>query len=452
MKSVAQSLFFLILLFCFISCANRNVEVAEYDGGTIMKDEISRLINGMGVRELDHLQTKDDYFRFVRKIALEQIILKEVDRTGLAEQPDIREKLYSIRRNTAFEILHKRNVLDKIKIVESDYSDYSTVYELYHIVCRTDTLNENKIEQSRKLLQKLSSEIKSLDDFKKCAEKYSEDATSYDGGYVGKIRFGIMDSEIDKTLKKLEPGKISDIVETYAGLHLLWVNSTEKADMEELFKDRKLYDAIYAQKQENFENIWYGKLLEEKKLKIIEDNIGSSDNSAEVVTYDGRKITMAEISQMIDDLRKNGFPTPTKSELKLKVRDMAAKLVLEAKMESPELLESEEFKKQVKNACDYYLMNEYIDRNKKLEPVTDAEVNDFYEKNVTALFTFKDKDGNAFVQPVSEVRKFIEQKVQDGKMQNARYQLYQNLIKQYNLQIADDALLLLMKERGLKTK
>lgn len=450
MKSAVQSLFFLILLSCFISCANRNVEVAKYDGGAVMKDEISHLINSMSVQELNHLQTKDDYFRFVRKIALERIILEEINKTGLAEQPEIQEKLASIRRNTAFEILHKKNVLDKIKIVESDYSDYSTIYELYHIVCRTDTLNENKIEQSRKLLQKLSREIKSLDDFKKCAEKYSEDATSYDGGYLGKIRFGIMDSEIDKALKKLEPGKVSDIVETYAGLHLLWVNSIEKADMEELFRDRKLYDAIYAQKQENLENVWYGKLLEEKGLKIIEDNIGASDENAEVVTYAGRKITMAEINQMVDDLRKNGFPTPTKSELKMKVRDMAAKLVLEVKMESPELLESEEFKKQAKNACDYYLMNEYIDRNKKSEPVTDAEINEFYEKNLTTLFTFKDENGKTFVQPVSDVEKFIEQKVQDMKIQNARYQLYQNLVKQYNLQIADDALLLLMKERGLK--
>ena len=255
---------------------------------------------------------------------------------------------------------------------------------------------------------------------------------------------------IDKALKKLEPGKVSDIVETYAGLHLLWVNSIEKADMEELFRDRKLYDAIYAQKQENLENVWYGKLLEEKGLKIIEDNIGASDENAEVVTYAGRKITMAEINQMVDDLRKNGFPTPTKSELKMKVRDMAAKLVLEVKMESPELLESEEFKKQAKNACDYYLMNEYIDRNKKSEPVTDAEINEFYEKNLTTLFTFKDENGKTFVQPVSDVEKFIEQKVQDMKIQNARYLLYQNLVKQYNLQIADDALLLLMKERGLK--
>lgn len=451
MKLIAQSLFFLILLFCFISCANRNVEVAKYDGGTVMKDEISHLINSMGIRELDHLQTKDDYFKFVRKVALERIILKEVNRTELTKQPDIQEKLSSIRRNTAFEILHKKNVLDKIKIVESDYSDYSTIYELYHIVCRTDTLNENKIEQSRKLLQKLSREIKSLDDFKKCAEKYSEDATSYGGGYLGKIRFGIMDSEIDKALKKLEPGKISDIVETYAGLHLLWINSTEKADVEELFKDRKLYDAIYAQKQENLENIWYGKLLEERGLKIIEDNIGAPDMTAEVVAYNGRKITMAEINQMIDDLRKNGFPTPTKSELKLKVRDMAAKLVLEAKMESPELLESEEFKKQAKNACDYYLMNEYIDRNKKPESVTDVEIDEFYEKNMTTLFTFKDENGKTFVQPISEVKKFIEQKVQDGKTQSSRYQLYQSLVKQYNLQIVDDALLLLMKERGLKT-
>jgi hypothetical protein len=228
------------------------------------------------------------------------------------------------------------------------------------------------------------------------------------------------------------------------------VDSTEKADMEELFRDRRLYDAIYAQKQEDLENVWYTKLLEEKDLQIIEDNIGSSNEDSEVVIYQGRKITMAQIKQMIDDLRKNGFPTPTKSELKMKVKDMAAKLVLEVKMESPELLESNEFKAAAKSACDYYLMNEYIDRNKVLEPVTDVQIQEFYDKNQTTLFTFKDENGKTFVQPISQVKKFIEQKVQDRNIQTARYQLYQNLIKQYNLQISDDALLLLMKERGLK--
>ena len=311
-------------------------------------------------------------------------------------------------------------------------------------------MKNEKIEQSRKLLKRLSTEIKTLDDFMACAKKYSEDATSYDGGYVGRIRLGIMDSAIDQVLEKIDVKSISDIVETYAGLHLLWVNSIEKADMNELFRDRKLYDTIYAQKQENLENIWYGNLLEERDLEILEDNIGSSNENAEVVIYKGRKITMSEINQMVADLRKNGFPTPTKSELKLKVRDMAAKLVLEVKMESPELLESEDFKKQAKSACDYYLMNEYIDRNKNLEPVTEVEIQEFYDKNLTTHFTFKDENGKNFVQPIAEVKKFIEQKFQDKKIQTARYQLYQDLVKRNNLQIADNALLLLMKERGLK--
>ena len=450
MKFIAQSLFFIFLVFCSISCGKANVEVAGFDGGVVTKNELSQIIGRMSVQELDHLQTKEDYFRFVRKIALEQIILKEANESGLLDVPEVQKKLASIRRNAAFEILHKRNVLDKIKVVEGDYAKYSTIYELYHIVCRTNTLKNEKIEQSRKLLKRLSTEIKTLDDFMACAKKYSEDATSYDGGYVGRIRLGIMDSAIDEVLEKINIERVSDIVETYAGLHLLWVNSVEKADMDELFRDRKLYDTIYAQKQENLENIWYGNLLEERDLEIIEDNIGSSNENAEVVIYKGRKILMSEINQMVADLRKNGFPTPTKSELKMKVRDMAAKLVLEVKMESPELLESEDFKKQAKSACDYYLMNEYIDRNKNLEPVTEVEIQEFYDKNLTALFTFKDENGKNFVQPIAEVKKFIEQKVQDKKIQTARYQLYQDLVKRNNLQIADNALLLLMKERGLK--
>lgn len=455
MKNFMRSFFvFLgfVSLFSFCSCSRRKMEVAKFDGGAVSLSELLSVVEQLGEKEKNNLKTKEQCYQFVRKIALEQILLKEVFHKGMDQLPEIQENLDSIRRNVAFNVLHEKNVLQKLKVVERDYEKYTDIYELYHIVRRTDTLDEKKVENSRKLLGEISSQIKTLDDFKKYAEKYSEDATAYDGGFLGNIRLGIMDEAIDQAMIKLKPGELSGVIETYAGLHLLWVNAIKKIAIQELLTDRKLYDAIYHQKQEYLENEWYGKLSQAKGLEVKYDSLETAQPEDVIIAYENKTITWEEIVRRVEELRQNVFPNPSTEELKRLVKDMAAKLVLEEKMKAPSLLGSQEYQRKLKNRTDYYLMNEYIERNKEIKNITLQDIQKFYQENKATLFTFKMENGQNYVQPLEEVKKFIEQKLETEQGQEARYDLYRKITNEFHLTISEEGVELFRKTVGRDTE
>ena len=61
------------------------------------------------------------------------------------------------------------------------------------------------------------------EDFEAMAREYSEGPNAKGGGGLGLIRRGEMMKEVDETIFALEPGSISDIVETPIGYHIFKV-------------------------------------------------------------------------------------------------------------------------------------------------------------------------------------------------------------------------------------
>lgn len=435
-----KSIFCLMLFIFLSSCSDDKTIVATFQGGEIPLSDLTQLVSKLTKEERSHLKTEDDYFKFVRKVAIEKIILNEVYKSGLDKKTDIQEKIESIKKSTAFDILRDKNVIQKVKVLESDYQKYTNIYELYQIVLRTDTLNDGKLDNSDKLLNDIKTKVKTLDDFKSFAMKYSEDITASEGGYLGSIRPGIMDDEIDKVLSEIKLCKVSDIIETYAGKHLIWVNSVKKIDVKELINDRKLYEAIYNQKVETVENDWYEKISKSSDLNINYDLMLSKNQSDIVIKYKDRYITRKDVNDKVERLRQGVFPNPTDEELKRLVKDMAIKLVLDEKISSDTILHSPEYKYQSDFKVNYFLINEYINANKSTKVITDGDVIKFYNENKQTLFTFKTKNNNDYIQPLYEVEKFIKQKIESTNDKESRFELYRKIVNEYKLSISNEAL------------
>lgn len=438
-RAVLAGLFAAVIL--LFSCKEdyAAVAVAEYNGGNVTFSEIKERYERMSAEERSSINDREDYFKLVRQIALEEIILLHSAELKMDEESEFQTEIKALEQKVGYELLKKKNVLDKIAVVESDYKRYRTTYELYQIVKRTDILDENRIRQSKELLERLSGEIKSLDDFMKAALKHSDDVTKADGGFVGKIRLGVMDDEIDEVLQKLVPGKVSTIVETYAGYHLLFVNSKEEAPMDELLKDKKLYEMLYREKSKSHEESWYKRLMAEKELKIYEEKLAVHNYDSEVVVeYRGRTITREAIFTKVDELRQDGaFPEPTKEELLGLVKNMALTIVLEEQIGGEEVTGRKEFKEKISAERRYKLINKYIDRFLEIPPVTETDIREFYDANLTTLFTFKDEKGNSVIQDIAEVEKFISQKVERTHRKEARYTLYRKLIDDNGFKVYD---------------
>ena len=434
------SLIIFILLILFVSCdSDDNRIVATYDGGFVTFKDMKVEIDGYTDPEKSNLSSKNDFAKVARKLALENILIKDAINSGISQNTEFLERLQDSKNNIGFEILKKKNVTDKIFVAETDYYRYKKIYSLYQIVKRTDIPDESKITASRNLLNNLLKSIKNLDQFKNAAAKYSDDVTSVKGGFVGEIKLGVMEEEIDKALENISVGKVAGIVETSAGLHLLYVDNIREVELDELLSDKRIGDDIYKAKEEYYENEWYEKLLSDSKYKLNVEVLKKKVYDDEIVAqYEDEIITRREAFESVDKLRQNGaFPEPTFEELIRLVKNMSLGIIIKKKLNSDSLLNSTEYKDRIKKEEEFLLKNEYIAKNVKIKTITDSEIVNFYNDNKKTLFTFALDNGKEYVQPINEVKEFIIQKLTDNYSTESKYEFYREVIEKNNFKVED---------------
>jgi peptidyl-prolyl cis-trans isomerase C len=90
------------------------------------------------------------------------------------------------------------------------------------VIVKDDAGREEKA-QARAKAEMIIKEIKDGKDFAVMAKEYSEDGKASQGGSLGYIERGYMPPEFDKVAFSMEKGKISDIVPTKHGYHIIKV-------------------------------------------------------------------------------------------------------------------------------------------------------------------------------------------------------------------------------------
>lgn len=93
-----------------------------------------------------------------------------------------------------------------------------------HILIKVDeNASPGKKEDARKKAEKILQEIKDGKDFEATAKKYSECNSASGGGDLGYIKRGYMPEEFDKVAFELEKNKVSGVVKTKYGYHIIKV-------------------------------------------------------------------------------------------------------------------------------------------------------------------------------------------------------------------------------------
>lgn len=94
-------------------------------------------------------------------------------------------------------------------------------FELYQIV-RIPKITEDAKYQARVKAEQILDSLKKGADFSELAKKYSDDSLSaIQGGNLGKAKKGTFVKEFEDVAFLLQPGEISDIVETEFGYHII---------------------------------------------------------------------------------------------------------------------------------------------------------------------------------------------------------------------------------------
>jgi len=91
-----------------------------------------------------------------------------------------------------------------------------------HILIKADLKsNESKNAQARKQIETIQERLRNGEDFAKMAKMYSQGPSGIKGGDIGWLRHGQTVRPFEAAAFALEPGEISDIVETRFGYHLI---------------------------------------------------------------------------------------------------------------------------------------------------------------------------------------------------------------------------------------
>lgn len=225
-------------------------------------------------------ELSDEYGKLVKSYASEaafeqDLIDRKIDRSFLDEQ--IRSQLLRDKINT--------KVTEKIVVSDAETQKYyednkDTLFKVpdqvrvSHILIQFNVASGAPVTdaikaEARKKIDDVASQLKNGADFAEMAKKYSEDtASAPNGGDIGLISKGATVPEFENVAFALEIGKVSDVIETTYGYHILKV--TEKK-------------ASYVQTYDEVKDTAKSYLLSNKQMEEWQKFVYSLVDAAKVV-------------------------------------------------------------------------------------------------------------------------------------------------------------------------
>ena len=139
-----------------------------------------------------------------------------------------------IKRGMAIQQLVDNRIVQKITVSDKKVRDYyDSNLERFkqpeqvrasHILAKVDPgADESQKAEARKQIEKIQKELKKGGDFAALAKEHSACPSSAQGGDLGYFARGQMVKPFEDAAFALEPGQVSDIVETKFGYHLIKV-------------------------------------------------------------------------------------------------------------------------------------------------------------------------------------------------------------------------------------
>lgn len=157
---------------------------------------------------------------------------------------DLKEKLLSLKPGQISDIFETKAGYEIVKLISIDKKSKPIKVEFRHILITTNNKGEQK---ALKKAQSALSLIKKGIDFSLVANEFTEDASNFNNGEIPKFRFSRIYYPIANTAYNLEPGEISDIIETKFGFFIVKLESIEKLpdeNIERLKKNRPFLERI----------------------------------------------------------------------------------------------------------------------------------------------------------------------------------------------------------------
>lgn len=170
---------------------------------------------------------------------------------------------------------------------------------------------EARRDSLRTLAEELRDRARAGEDFATMAETYSEDSVSAErGGDLNFFARGTMVGPFEEAAFALEPGDISDVVETQFGFHVIKVTDRERPDLAEMSDE--LREELRMERVQRAESTFVAEVEEPADVQIAEGAVEAVREMAEdadgllepasdrtLVTFEGGEYTAAQLRRFL---------------------------------------------------------------------------------------------------------------------------------------------------------
>lgn len=136
-----------------------------------------------------------------------------------------------------------------------------------HILIRPEGFDEASKKKARTTAEDIQKQAKGGADFAELAKKHSADGSAQQGGDLGFFTKGQMVPEFSNAAFSMQPGQISDVVETQFGFHVIKV--IERKDVPLAEATEKLRAFLTQQKREEAQQAFIDSLKSKAKIEVL---------------------------------------------------------------------------------------------------------------------------------------------------------------------------------------
>jgi peptidyl-prolyl cis-trans isomerase C len=285
----------LLLALPALAQQNDSKTVAVVNGETITAKTLDQMYDHIGPQMRAQYDKAGGKTAFLDNYVNKRLIVQEALKSGFDKHADVQLDIATARESAIFDD-YVRDVVSSELVKDVDVrqyydqhkADFATPERLHvrHIVVRemSNGSRAKSKDEAKQILEKISAQIDPkaplqmrVNQFGQFARQYSEDAASRSGGDLGFIEKGQLDPDFEAAAWKLPVGKVSNVVQTQYGYHLILVEAKEAAGTQP-FDDVKsaIRDVLLNQKMAEVMSTLTrltNELRANSKIAIYKDNI-----------------------------------------------------------------------------------------------------------------------------------------------------------------------------------
>ena len=400
--------------------------IAVYTGGTISEQEYQTWrMSQKKPEDADRLVT-------LQEIALVKHLAAAAIRRGVDQTPEIEVPLLIEMGNLASKAL-QADIVGSIKITQKELDDaFETVKNRVNKPRKVRLRNLYKKipsdadEKNRQLIlenmQQIRQKIVDGADFAELARSESDSQTRFQGGLIGNVPPGQFGSKLDRIVQVMQPGEISEIIESEDGLTIFFCENIIDPEIRRV-ADYKKSVKTYLFNRERIRRI---DALEESLLRkaqarfhwtVLDHESFESTADDQVITdYEGGQINLATLRVIVNQGRQRELSQLNSRQIQTLIESYLRKAMAISELKARSLPRSVEHQAQLD-----WLRPIALSRREILRRVTtrfvaaaEQEIKDHFQANQDKFIRYAHYDLSVIVIPIeSQERKQIHQQAED---------------------------------------